>query len=210
MPFCNAVNFAGNACGKNATDQSYFWYYDQYERVNRVFRLCQEHSNKIIFEVMGKETGMTQLIDKLYKKIESLRAEKTKGHNLNEEREAIKNAKENGLPRPSFRKLEIIEAEIKENFRKIKVYKDLRNIERNKTCRACGYPLKEPNDVHDQMGAKFSHADFHSGFGYRREVMMFHTECGITWLMHVVSLKEKELKYVRPKLTGQGVLFNEL
>ena len=208
MPTCEAKTAGGVKCGISATDQSYFWYFDPYDRINRVFRLCQEHSNQIINTLIQKETGITHLIDKLKKKIEHTKNLKHKSSNFTEQREAIKTAKENGVAPPTFPSMQKLDEEISELYRKIGVYYNLRNIERNKTCRYanCRYPLKEPHDNTDQIGNAFAHADFHSGNGYRREVIMFHTECGISWALATVQLVAKELKYIRPQLTGQTQL----
>lgn len=210
MTSCEAQTLGGSRCGRDATNQSYFWYYDPHQRVNRVFHLCQEHSNKIVGELIQKEVGINALIEKLKKKIDHHRTEKNKSLNFSEQREAIRNARLNGTTLPKFKSIEKIDMEIKECYRKIKVYYDLRNIERNKTCRydKCRYPLREPESDDDQIGIAYAHADFHSGNGYRREVLLFHTECGISWLMSVVLLVAKELKYVRPKLSGQGLLYD--
>ena len=210
MTFCQAQTAGGSRCGRDSTDQSYFWYFDPHQRVNRTFHLCQDHSNSIINVLIQKETGISHLIDKLYTEIEKLRILKNKGANFTEQRQAAKNAKENGVPPPTFKSVMKIDNEIQELFRKIKVYKELKNKERNHTCRydKCRYFLKEPNEKQDQVGNSYGHADFHSGHGYRREVILFHTECGLSWLISVMLLLDKELKYVRPQLTKQGVLFS--
>lgn len=209
MTSCQAVNFHGMKCGKDATEGSYFWFYDPYQRINRTFHVCQEQSNKIINELIQKELGYQQLLDKIHGKIESLKKQKSKGSNLTEERQKIKDAKEQGLPIPKFKSMKQIDKEISELYEKSKKFRDIKNNERNKTCRYCGFPLREPSEQGDQVGKAYTHADFHSGHGYRREVIMFHTECGISWLIGKVHLIEKELKYVRPKRTGQGVLFEQ-
>lgn len=208
MVFCQALTLGRFRCGKDATDQSYFWYYDQHQRVNRTFHLCQNHSNKIINSLIEKEIGYKQLIDKLYSKIEHTRSQINHSPNYSEQRDMIRQALENGNPKPKFKSVEKLQSDIKEYFRKIKVYKDLLNNERNRTCRYenCRYPLKEPNEQEDQIGNKFSHADFHSGHGYRREIILFHTECGISWLLGNMLLIDKELKYIRPQRVNQGVL----
>lgn len=208
MVYCQAKTYGGARCGKDATDQSYFWYYDQNQRVNRVFHLCQDHSNMFLNELMEKENSFARLIDKLYKKVENLKHEKNKSANFSDQRKQIQEAKQNGVPIPKFKSLRKIDDDISETWRKINVYKSLLNNARNKLCRKCNYSLKEPNDIADQIGNKYSHADFHSGHGYRRVVCLFHTECGISWILGKVLLEEKEIKYVRPKLKGQGVLFD--
>jgi|APSaa5957512535_1039671.scaffolds.fasta_scaffold04504_20 hypothetical protein len=207
MVYCQAQTPGGARCGRDATQQSYFWYYDPHLRVNKVFHLCQDHSNKIINQCIQKEMGTKHLIDRLYKNIEEYKIKK-KSSNYSEQRDAIKNTKENGIPVPKFKSMLQLDAEISEFYRKIKHFKGLNNLERNHTCRyeKCNYFLKEPNDKEDQIGKSFAHADFHSGNGYRREVIMFHTECGISWLLANVLLTDKELKYIRPQRTQQGVL----
>ena len=212
MTTCQAKTAGGSKCGLDSSESSYFWFYDAHQRVNRTVHLCQDHSNQIINRLIQKEIGLSQLIDKLYKKIENLRTLKNKSPNYSEQREAMRNAKENGVPIPKFKSIDKIQDEISELYRKIKHFKEIKNKERNHTCRyeKCGYHLKEPNDEGDQIGAAFSHADFHSGFGYRREVILFHTECAISWFISVTSLLNKELKYIKPQLTKQGVLFNNI
>jgi hypothetical protein len=212
MTFCQARTATGVRCGRDATESSYFWYYDPHQRVNRTFHLCQDHSNDIVNACIEKENGYKSLIaypkGKLYKQIESLKNQKDKSANFSEQREAMKQAKENGVPIPKFKSIQKIDQEISEVYRKIKKFKDLNNIERNHTCRynKCRFALKEPNDLADQIGMAFGHADFHSGKGYRREVILFHSECGISWLLSNVLLEVKELKYIRPQLVKQGVL----
>lgn len=211
MTSCEAKTLGGQRCGRDATGQSYFWYYDQHKRVDRTFHLCQEHSNKILGKLMEKETGINALIEKLKTSIDHAKEQKDKSANFSEQRKAMREARENGLAAPKFKSYQSLNDDISEAYRKLKKFYDLRNIERNKTCRydKCRYPLREPNDTGDQIGNTFSHADFHSGNGYRRETTLFHTECGISWLMSTVVLVEKELKYVKPRLLGQGGLFDQ-
>ena len=211
MTFCQAKTAGGSRCGRDSTESSYFWAYDPHQRVNKVFHLCQDHSNHIVNKCIEKETGYKHLIGypsgKLYKQIESLKNQK-KSSNFSEQNQARKQAKENGVAIPKFKSFEKIDIEIDEVYRKIKKFKELNNINRNHTCRyeKCGHLLKEPKDNEDQVGKAYSHADFHSGFGYRRDVILFHTECMITWLLANFILTDKELKYARPQLDNQGVL----
>lgn len=210
MVYCQALTFGGSRCGKDATNQSYFWYYDPMQRVDKTFHLCQDHSNQIVRKCIEKEVGFNGLIGwprgRLYDNIESLKVQKRKSANFSEQRDAIKQAKENGSTPPKFKSLQKIDNEISELYRKVKKIKELKNIERNHTCRRCGYELKEPYDLGDQIAGAYGHADFHSGRGHRREVLLFHSECGISWLLANVLLTDKELKYVRPQRFKQGVL----
>jgi hypothetical protein len=212
LTFCQAKTAGGSRCGRDSSESSYFWAYDPHQRVNKVFHLCQDHSNQIVNRCIEKETGYKHLIGypngKLYKQIEHLKIQKHKSSNFSEQRDAIKQAKENGVAIPKFKSLVKIDNEISEVYRKIKKFKELNNITRNHTCRyeKCGHLLKEPNEKLDQIGMAYSHADFHSGHGYRRDVILFHTECMITWLLANFILTDKELKYVRPQLNNQGVL----
>jgi hypothetical protein len=207
MPSCVALNYSGTVCGLDAVDAHYFWYHDPLKRINQTFTICYYHSNHIIQECIAKEKEYDLILDSLFRKVESKKHEMNNPYNISEQRDMIRNAIQAGLPRPRFKNIEELQNEISAMWKKIKRLREIKNIERNATCRFCGFPLKEPDDKKNQIGDSYAHADFHSNTGKRREVLLFHTECGISWLIPKVRLGRKELSYVRPKLVGQGLLF---
>ena len=165
----------------------YFWYYDAHERINQVFKLDINRSNFIFGRLLADEQKNKQILERLYQKAQAKRREKINRGAAESVRESLNH-------------------ELNEIYEKIKKFKDIINNIRNKTCRYCGYPLREPKYKENQIGESFSHADLHSAAGYRREVILFHTECGISWLINEIALKDKILSKVRPQRIGQTVL----
>ena len=178
MTSCQVKLYSGMKCSRDASESSYFWYYDAKQRINRVFHMCQDHSNEVLNVLLESEKGIQNTIDRINHKIDALK------------------------PNVTFN----TKKDLDEFYRRRKVQYENRTKLRRHTCRYCDYPLIDPNEEKDQIGKAFSHADFHSGVGRWRESIMFHTECGISWLLSRFILDEKELKYVRPKLKGQEVL----
>lgn len=168
-------------------NKPYFWYYDAHERINQVFKLDYNTSNQLFGLLLAKETEVNITIKKLYQKIESKKKAKI-------ERGAAESVRDS------------LNQEISILYNKVKSFRDIKNTIRNKTCRYCRYPLKEPKFKENQIGESFSHADLHSAFGYRREVILFHTECGISWLTQNIALNDKVLAKVRPQRIGQDDL----
>jgi hypothetical protein len=189
LPTCQSKNFAGVRCGKKADDAPYFLFHDTLGRCTKLFPLCLDDSNRILGILMEKELGYDRLIKTLRKKAENLRS-------------TIRSEKSS--------KNEYREKELKVLYEKVKRFVEIRNIERNKVCRFCQFPLKEPEFDKDQIGKKFSHANFHSNYGYRRADILFHTECAMTWLSNAVHLDEKVMQYVSPKRTGQHTIFSSM
>lgn len=208
MPSCQSINFTGNRCSRKADESDYFIFHDSMGRCTKLFHLCHDDSNRILGQLMQKELGYTRLLDSLKKKIDNLRVELNKGHNISEEREKIRQSREEGRPAPKFKSVEKLNHEIKELYLKRSKFFDIRQFERNAVCRFCGFPLLEPEFPHDQISNKFLHANFHSNTGKRRADIMFHSECAMTWLANTIHLDKDVLQYIQPKLTGQHTLFS--
>lgn len=208
MPSCIASNYAGNICKQKSNELHYFWFYDPHGRINKVYHLCQKHSNLLVDELMEKEKGYNNLIKACYDQIEKKRHELENGGNLSEQREAIKNARENGIPEPKFKSVQELRNEIKDMYTKVQNAKKILVIQRNRVCRFCQYPLKEPESPKDQIGAKFAVIDFKSPVGYRRLDAMMHTECAITWLTNKLKIPIEDMKYLQPRRTGQETIFS--
>lgn len=208
MATCQSKNFSGHRCARNTDDAPYFIYHDARGRITGLKNLCQEHSNVILGSLMEKELGYTRLLEQIKKRIDGLYHDLNNGDKLADELEKIKQARLEGRPRPTFKKIDEIKKEIKVWQEKRKRHYEIRNNERNNTCRFCGFPLAEPQLPNDQLGTKYSHADFHSSNGKRRADIMFHTECGITWLTNKLYLDKKELRFLQPKRTGQHTIFS--
>lgn len=208
MPYCVASNFTGGMCNYKSNELNYFWYHDPHGRIDKVFYLCMKHSNLIVDGLMEKEIGYSKLIKTCYDQIEKKKHELEKGSNLSEQREATKNAIENGLSRPKFKSVQEMKDEISRLYNVVNNVKKILVIERNKVCRFCKFPLREPELAKDQLGSKYTNVDFKSFNGYRRLDALFHTECGITWLVNKIKLKSDEMRYLQPKRTGQHTLFS--
>jgi hypothetical protein len=67
--------------------------------------------------------------------------------------------------------------------------------------------LRDPEEPKDQIGDKFSNADFKGSQGYRRYDALFHSECFISWYTNKFQLSEKEMASLSPKRVGQNTLF---
>ena len=218
MPICSVINYVGVMCNQKSNELHYFWYYDPLGRINKVFHICLKHSNLLVDRLMEKEYGYSNLIKACFIQIEKKRKMlNDNDFTIPERMEAIKNAKENGLPRPNFTKskeeserLKLIEDSIKELYEKISNAKKVVVIERNKMCRFCGFPLKEPESPKDQIGLKYAVVDFKSPNGYRRLDAMFHTECGIAWITNKMKLKDSDMSQVQPLRVGQQTIFSSI
>ena len=208
MPSCCAINFAGNICNSKLGELNYFWFYDPHGRVNETFYICQKHSNLLVGDLMTIEEGYSKLIKAGYDRIERLRKEKYEGSTLSEQRQTIRDARENGLPEPQFASIQTINDKIKNLYTTITNSKKVLVIERNRLCRFCRFPLKDPELDKDQIGIKFSNIDFKSPFGHRRLDCMMHTECALTWLSNKIRLTEKQMTFASPKRTGQQTFFS--
>ena len=210
MAICKAINSAGIVCNQKATDSTYFWFYDPNGRINQVFHLCKLHSNLIINDLMEKENAYNNLIRACYEQIEKLKKELQSGNNLTEQREAIRNARENGNPEPNFKSVMELKNNISELYDKVNNAKKILVIERNRLCRWCKFPLKEPEKPSDQVGKAYTPIDFKLAKGYRRLDCLMHTECAITWITNKMSFKDKELSKLSPKRTKQETIFTSL
>ena len=210
MATCKAINSAGIVCNQKATDSTYFWFYDPCGRINQVFHLCKLHSNLIINELMEKENAYNNLIRACYDQIEKVKKELQSGNNLSEQREAIRNARENGNPEPNFKSVMELKNNISELYDKVNNAKKILVIERNRLCRWCKYPLKEPESPKDQIGKSYTPIDFKLALGYRRLDCIMHTECAITWITNKMSFEDKELSKLSPKRTKQETIFTSL
>lgn len=210
MPNCQAINYAGNICNQKSNELNYFWFYDPHGRINKVFYLCQKHSNILVDGLMEKEKGYANLITACYDQIKKKRNELEHGSNLTEQREAIKNARENGIPAPHFKSVQELKNEINKLYETISNAKKIVVIERNKVCRYCKYTLREPESPKDQLGERYANIDFKSYNGYRRLDAMFHTECAIAWLTNKLAMKTEDMKYLQPKRTGQQTIFSSM
>lgn len=187
MPNCMAVNYAGVKCGYGEEALPYFLYHDGMQRLTTLKFLCNNHANQILGELMQQELGYTNLINALRKKVDNLtKTIKSEASTKNAGREKEKTIL----------------------WERIKRINEIRNTVRNKTCRFCQFPLTEPDSKEDQLGKRFSHANFHSDVGKRRADILFHTECGITWITNKIYMEKKDLKYLSPLRTKQHTLFS--
>jgi hypothetical protein len=210
MPKCSAINFIGNICGEKSNELHYFWYYDPHGRLDKTFHICHKHSNTIIDDLMQKEKAYSNLIKACYDQIEKKRTELATGNNLTEQREAMRNAKDNGLPEPVFTTVQELKNKISDLYTKVSNAKKILVIERNRVCRWCKYPLKTPESPQDQIGKKYTTIDFKSPVGFRRLDAIFHTECAISWITNKIKLEEKDMKYIQPKRVGQQTIFSSV
>lgn len=171
-------------CGKPAED--YFWFHDSHELIDEVFKVCHEHSQIILIDQMTKARRLEALIDALRRQRDSLHKE--------------------GKGRVSETNINISK-EMRILNEKIKFQYGLLNDERNKTCRWCGFPLLEPEFDSDHLtGNPFSHGDWHTKNGRRREVMMYHTVCGREFMSLKLRLSDKQLDFIRPRDKGDTSL----
>jgi len=210
MATCKAVNYAGIVCNQKADNDTYFWFYDPCGRLNKVFHLCKLHSNLIIDQLMEKENAYMNLIRVCYDQIERKKKELQSGNNISEQREAIRNAKENGNPEPMFKSVMELRNNISDLYNKVNNAKTVLVIERNRLCRFCKFPLKEPESPKDQIGYSYTPIDFKLAKGYRRLDALMHTECGIAWITNKLAFEEKELSKLSPKRTKQETIFSSM
>ena len=208
MPNCTAMSYTGNICNHKSNELHYFWYHDPFGRVSSIFYICVKHSNQIINELMEKENGYANLIKICYDQIAKKRETLMIGGSLSEQREKRKQARDNGLPEPKFKSVQELKNEVKALYEKISNARKILVIERNKVCRYCKYPLKEPESQKDQIGLKYTIADFKSPVGFRRLDAIFHTECGIAWITNKMKIKPETMRHVQPKRTGQQTIFS--
>ena len=159
---------------------------------------------------MEKENAYNNLIRACYDQIEKVKKELQSGNNLTEQREAIRNARENGNPEPNFKSVMELKNNISELYDKVNNAKKILVIERNRLCRWCKYPLKEPEKPNDQVGKSYTPVDFKLAKGYRRLDCLMHTECAITWITNKMSFEDKELSKLSPKRTKQETIFTSL
>lgn len=159
---------------------------------------------------MEKENGYSNLIKACYEQIEKNKKELEHGINLTEQREARKNARENGLSEPKFKSVMELKNKNNELYTKVNNAKKILVIQRNRVCRFCHFPLKEPESAKDQIGLKFTNVDFKSPVGYRRLDALFHTECAVAWLSNKVKIPDESLKYVQPRRVGQQTIFSSM
>lgn len=212
MPSCQAQTYQGSniKCGRGVPSMPYFWFRDSHKLLSDEFTVCNEHSNKLLGKLIEKEEGFNRLIRQLYDKAEHLKDDLRKGSNISEEREKIETAKREGLAIPTFKKYQDLQHEIKEVYEKIKRFREIKNFERNKTCRWCGFPLTEPEFDTDQVSNNYSHSDWHSDKGFRREVILYHTACGRQWLFSNIVIDDKIKAMVLPRSTRQHTLEDTL
>ena len=205
-----AINYAGKVCNQDASDSTYFWFHDPCGRLTSVFSLCKLHSNLIIDELMEKENAYMNLIRACYDQIEKKKTELLKGHNLSDQREAIKNARENGNSEPKFKSVMELKNNISDLYSKVNNAKTILVIERNRVCRFCKFPLKEPELPTDQIGRSYTPVDFKLAKGYRRLDALFHTECSIAWVTNKIGFSDKELTKIMPKRVKQQTIFSSI
>lgn len=208
MANCQALSSNKSRCGRQSSD--YFWFHDSHSLIDETFHICHDHSQHILSEQMKNEDNFKHAVKRLQLTTQSLKRDLQKGTNIEEERKKIRESIQEGLPRPHFKKIDDIQKDIRINYEKMTKLRDLINVERNKICRWCGYPLREPEFESDHIqNNPYSHADFHSENGYRRETMMYHTQCGRQFMLERLKLSEKTIQFIKPRRTGQHTLVFE-
>ena len=208
MPNCQALSQNKSRCGKQSSD--YFWFHDSHNLIDETFHICHDHSQHILSEQMKNEDNFKYAVKRLQLTIQSLKRDLQKGTNIEEERKKIRESIEEGLARPKFKKIDDIQKDIRINYEKMTKLRELINVERNKICRWCGYSLREPEFESDHIQTNpYSHADFHSENGYRRETMMYHTQCGRQFMLERLKLSEKTIQFIKPRRVGQHTLVFE-
>lgn len=168
MPRCQAVNYIGVACNLKADYLNYFWFHDPLGRISEMYNICQKHSNLLVDQLMEKENAYANLIKACFNQIDKKRNELYGGASVSEQRNAIREAKVNGLPEPKFASIQSLKNDISSLYTKVNNCKQILVIERNRVCRYCKFPLKEPETPKDQVGKKYTPIDFKSPVGYRR------------------------------------------
>ena len=209
MPNCQALSQNKLKCSKQSED--YFWFHDSHNLIDETFHLCHDHSQHILLHQMKNEDSLKIASKRLELRIKSLKKSIIGGSNVEEERKKIREAIEEGLPRPKFQNIDKLQNEIKMEYEKMRRLRELINNERNKICRWCGYSLKEPEFPEDHItGNPYSHADFHSIKGFRRETMMYHTSCGRQFMFEQLKLSAKIISFIKPRSTGQQTIFSSI
>lgn len=207
MARCTFKNFAGNVCNIKSDHLQYVLLNDPHDRVVMKRYGCVQHMTMIIDDLMIEQIGMDKHMKALLKRIEKLNEEMRKGVSLAEERQKIRDAKADGLPEPKMKKTTEIKKEINDLWIQVKNIKKILQMKRNRYCIWCGFPLHDPEELKDQIGGKYSNADFKDAKGNRRYDAVFHTECFITWYSNKFQINDKEMKYIEPIRVGQTKLF---
>jgi len=189
MP-CEALTDSERRCGNSYEKMPYFWFNDSEDVFEKKFKICQFCSQRNFGLLLRTEHELKRTIDGRYTEINYLR----------------KQIKLNG----ASSKNPNLENQIKTNYEKAKRLQEILKQIRNKTCRLCNYPLKEPADPKYQWSESFSHADLHSTRGYRREILLFHTMCGRIWIMQTMSVDQKIRQLLLPSKTGQFTIEQSL
>lgn len=210
MPRCSFKNTNGNACDKKSDLLEYVLLYDPHQRVTNLKHGCHLHMTMIIDQLTQRQTGYENLMKACFKQIEKIDNELKHGLSVSEERQKIKDARESGLPEPQFKTTEELKNRKNELFKQIRNAKTILVKIRNKECCFCQFPLKEPEEPKDQLGMRYSNADFKGIQGHRRFDALFHTECFITWFSNKFALDEKEMRYIQPTRTGQHTIFTSM
>ena len=208
MPRCTFKNTAGKVCNLKSDHLQFVLLNDPHDRIVMKKYGCIQHMNIIIDYLMVNQLGRDNLMKALQIQIEKLTEEMHKGTNLSEERQKIRDAKKDGLPEPKMKKTQEYKKEINELWTQWKGHKKIQVKLRNRHCVFCTFPLHDPEEPKDQIGGKFANADFKDAKGNRRYDAVFHSECFITWYSNKFDLDQKEMKYISPKRTGQGLLFD--
>ena len=207
MPRCTFKNTNGNVCNVKSDTLEYVLLHDPHGRIVQERFGCTLHMNLILDQLMSREMGYTNLMKACFKQIEKLDNELRKGVSVSDERQKIRDAKADGLPEPKLKNIEEIKEKKQEFWKQIKNSKAVLVRIRNKECSFCQFPLRDPEFPQDQVGKKFSNADFKGVQGYRRFDSLFHSECFIALYGNKFALDDKELKYIQPIRTGQSKLF---
>lgn len=208
MPRCSFKNFAGVVCNEQSDFLEYVMLHDPHGRIAIEKYGCKLHMNIIIDDLMIEQIGYEKHMKACFKQIEKIDEQLKKGSSIAEERQKIQDARKDGLPEPKFDSVEELKAKKQEFWNTVKNIKAVLQKKRNKYCVYCAFPLNDPEEPKDQIGKKYSNADFKGVQGYRRYDALFHTECFITWYTNKFALNEKEMKYLVPERVGQGRLFS--
>lgn len=208
MPTCEAQTYQGSdkKCGRSVDLMPYFWFRDSHRLLSKEFTVCFEHSQKILSKLLIKEDELSRVIKHLQDKVKKTRVEMNRGSNIAEERQKMADARAEGRPIPKFKKMDDLKHEIDILYKKIDFMYGQKNAERNKTCRHCGYLLNEPEFDKDQLSVNYSHSDWHSDKGFRREVILYHTACGREWLFNNMVVDDKVKNLVLPRSNRQNTL----
>jgi len=206
MPSCVAINIVGTVCGVQNDFLERVHFYDPLGRIDKSYFLCSKHATLILEQLMETENAYANLIKALHIRMKKIDNEIWHGDSVAEQRQKINDARNDGLPEPRFKNIGKLKIEKNILWDRIKRTKTIQVIQRNKLCRWCKYPLKEPEQG-SQIGKKYGNVDFKGSQGYRRLDAMMHTECLMAYLGNKIKLEEKEMKFVLPKRAGQNTLF---